>query len=117
VKARSIPAAWLGAAVLLACTTGSQVLHHHCHPAGDVHLCCSGRLYSYPKLRPLHHDWRYIANVTSSAIINAPPPDNLAKALQLFGHAGFTNKHTKNKMVKVFRDHWGRKKVSREGGG
>jgi hypothetical protein len=41
----------------------------------------------------------------------APPPDNLTKALQLFGHAGFTNKHTKNKMVKLFEDHSGKKKV------
>ena len=82
-------------------------------PAGDVHACAAGKLFS-PALQAVH-DPRYMVNVTSSAIINASPPDNLAKALQLFGHAGFTNKHTKNKMVKVFEDHRGRKQVGGTG--
>ena len=62
-------------------------------------------------MQPLRHDWRYIPNITSSAIVNAPPPDNLAYALQLFGHAGMTNKHTRNKMVRLFGDHGRRSKV------
>ncbi len=81
-----------------------------------MHLCCSGRLYSFPKMAALEHDVRYMANVTTSAIINAPPPDGLAKALQAFGHAGMTNRHTKNKMVKIFQDHKDRSKVRRRAG-
>jgi len=44
---------------------------------GDVHLAGIGRFMSNPKLK-LHklNDPRYIPNVISSAIVNAPPPDS-----------------------------------------
>jgi hypothetical protein len=49
---------------------------------GDVHLCAIGRFYSNPKLKiASEHDWRYMANVISSAITNKPPPNAIANLL------------------------------------
>lgn len=49
---------------------------------GDVHLAALGRFYSNPKLNiPTVNDWRYMANVVSSAITNKPPPQAVANLL------------------------------------
>lgn len=49
---------------------------------GDVHLAALGRFYSNPKLNiPTEHDWRYMANIVSSAITNKPPPTAVANLL------------------------------------
>jgi len=49
---------------------------------GDVHLAALGRFYSNPKLNiPAANDWRYMANVVSSAITNKPPPQAVANLL------------------------------------
>ncbi|GBF95465.1 hypothetical protein Rsub_07815 [Raphidocelis subcapitata] len=70
--------------------------------SGDVHLATTGRLYSYPKPADLGRDFRFMPQIVSSAIANAPPPDGLVSALHLLGRAGFTNKVTRNKMCKLF---------------
>lgn len=50
--------------------------------SGDVHLGAIGQFYSNPKLKiPKDHDYRYMTNIISSAIVNAPPPDMLADIL------------------------------------
>jgi hypothetical protein len=49
---------------------------------GDVHLAAVGRFYSKPNLHiPAEHDWRYMANIISSAITNKPPPAAVANLL------------------------------------
>jgi hypothetical protein len=49
---------------------------------GDVHLAAVGRFYSNPKLEiPVEKDYRYIANIISSAIVNKPPPQAVANLL------------------------------------
>jgi hypothetical protein len=49
---------------------------------GDVHLAAVGRFYSKPNLQiPAEHDWRYMANIISSAITNKPPPAAVANLL------------------------------------
>ncbi|KAI8466328.1 MAG: hypothetical protein J3K34DRAFT_485023 [Monoraphidium minutum] len=70
--------------------------------SGDVHLATTGRLYSWPKPDDLKRDFRFMPQIVSSAIANAPPPDGLVGALHLLGRAGFTNKNTRNKMCKLF---------------
>lgn len=50
--------------------------------SGDVHLGALGRFYSNPKLDiKVEHDWRFMANVVSSAITNKPPPMAVANLL------------------------------------
>lgn len=49
---------------------------------GDVHLAALGRFFSNIKLAiPAEHDWRYMANIVSSAITNKPPPSAVANLL------------------------------------
>ncbi|KAK4547276.1 hypothetical protein LTR36_000931 [Oleoguttula mirabilis] len=49
---------------------------------GDVHLAALGRFYSNPKLDiRVENDWRYMANIVSSAITNKPPPQAVANLL------------------------------------
>jgi len=49
---------------------------------GDVHLAAAGRFYSKPARNiPAEHDFRYMANVISSAITNKPPPAVMANFL------------------------------------
>lgn len=49
---------------------------------GDVHLAALGRFYSNPKLSiQVEQDWRYMANIISSAITNKPPPQAVANLL------------------------------------
>ncbi|KAI8466181.1 MAG: hypothetical protein J3K34DRAFT_524717 [Monoraphidium minutum] len=79
--------------------------------SGDVHLAAAGRLYSFPKSKSLVNDPCYMPQFVSSAIVNGPPPDLLVKALIMIGRPGFTNKRTKNKMVKMFPDHHRRKRL------
>jgi hypothetical protein len=49
---------------------------------GDVHLAALGRFYSKPELNiAAEADWRYMANIVSSAITNKPPPTAVANLL------------------------------------
>ncbi|TGZ81880.1 hypothetical protein EX30DRAFT_305706 [Ascodesmis nigricans] len=50
--------------------------------SGDVHLSGIGQFMSNPRLNiPKIKDYRYIANVISSAIVNGPPPNAMADLL------------------------------------
>ncbi|GBF87964.1 hypothetical protein Rsub_00676 [Raphidocelis subcapitata] len=79
--------------------------------SGDVHLCAAGRLYSWPKTDSLARDPSYMPQFVTSAIVNAPPPDVLVKVLRWVGRAGYLNRRTKSKMVKIFSDHSYRKRL------
>ena len=47
-----------------------------------MHLAAVGQFYSNKRLAiPKHHDFRYMPNVISSAIVNTPPPDMMADIL------------------------------------
>lgn len=50
--------------------------------SGDVHLAAVGQFYSSPKMGiKKDQDHRYMANVISSAIVNAPPPEMMGDIL------------------------------------
>jgi phosphodiesterase/alkaline phosphatase D-like protein len=79
--------------------------------SGDVHLQAVGRLYSYPKQQgeDFREDFRFMANITSSAMGNEAPPDKLLRAYELFNASNDLNLGpTREKMVKRFKR--GRKK-------
>ncbi|KAK3336039.1 hypothetical protein B0T19DRAFT_26561 [Cercophora scortea] len=71
--------------------------------SGDVHLAAIGQFYSNPKLGiAKHRDYRYMPNVISSAIVNAPPPDLLADVLNKRNKVHHFNKETDEDMIPIF---------------
>lgn len=72
--------------------------------SGDVNLAAVGQFYSNPKLGlPKHKDPRYIPNVISSAIANAPPPDIMADALNKRHKIHHFDKETDECMIPLFQ--------------
>ncbi|KAM7222284.1 hypothetical protein V8F06_002311 [Rhypophila decipiens] len=70
---------------------------------GDVHLAALGRFYSNPKLKiPVENDYRYMANVVSSAIVNKPPPAAVANLLSRRNKVHHLNKQTDETLFKLF---------------
>ncbi|KAK3694091.1 hypothetical protein B0T22DRAFT_61208 [Podospora appendiculata] len=70
---------------------------------GDVHLAALGRFYSNPKLNiPTENDYRYIANVVSSAIVNKPPPAAVANLLSRRNKIHHLNHDTDETLLKMF---------------
>jgi len=71
--------------------------------SGDVHLGAIGQFYSNPKLGiPKDRDHRYMANVISSAIVNAPPPDVLADVLNKRNKVHHLDSETDEDMIPIF---------------
>ncbi|KKA28825.1 hypothetical protein TD95_000301, partial [Thielaviopsis punctulata] len=71
--------------------------------SGDVHLGGVGQFYSNPKFKiPKHKDFRYMPNVISSAIANAPPPDFLADVLNKRNKVHHFDKETDESMIPIF---------------
>ncbi|EGV65308.1 hypothetical protein PSN45_002542 [Yamadazyma tenuis] len=90
--------------------------------SGDVHLCCIGRLKSrvhhHPTFHPIkkdnfkqqnrntlefpQYDPRLMFNVTSSAIINAPPPDAMATLLDKRSKVHHFNRDCDEDVVPLF---------------
>ncbi|RYP09498.1 hypothetical protein DL764_001277 [Monosporascus ibericus] len=71
--------------------------------SGDVHLAAVGRFYSNPKLElAKHKDFRYMANVISSAIANTPPPDLMADVLNKRNKIHHFDKETEEDMIPLF---------------
>ncbi|KAK0729329.1 hypothetical protein B0T21DRAFT_394637 [Apiosordaria backusii] len=71
--------------------------------SGDVHLAALGRFYSNPKLNiPTENDYRYIANVVSSAIVNKPPPAAVANLLARRNKIHHLNHETDETLLKLF---------------
>lgn len=71
--------------------------------SGDVHLAAVGRFYSHPRLNvPIENDFRYIANVVSSAIVNKPPPAAVANLLSRRNRIHHLNRETSETLLKLF---------------
>ena len=71
--------------------------------SGDVHLAAVGQFYSNPKLRlAKHRDFRYMPNVISSAVVNAPPPDLMADVLNRRNKVHHFDKETDEDMIPLF---------------
>ncbi|KIX01677.1 uncharacterized protein Z518_09403 [Rhinocladiella mackenziei CBS 650.93] len=71
--------------------------------SGDVHLAAVGQFYSNPKLKiPKDRDHRYMPNVISSAIVNAPPSDMLADILNKRNKTHHLDEYTDENMIPMF---------------
>ena len=72
--------------------------------SGDVHLAAVGQFYSNKKQDvPKHCDYRYIPNVISSAIVNTPPPDVMADAINKRNKVHHLNAFTDEDMIAIFK--------------
>ncbi|EEA20129.1 hypothetical protein TMatcc_000103 [Talaromyces marneffei ATCC 18224] len=70
---------------------------------GDVHLAAIGQFYSNPTLGiPKDKDYRYMPNVISSAIVNAPPPEMLADFLNKRNKVHHMDSNTDEDMIPIF---------------
>lgn len=70
---------------------------------GDVHLAAIGQFYSNPQLGlAKDHDFRYMPNVISSAIVNTPPPDKLADLLNKRNKVHHLDAETDEDMIPIF---------------
>ncbi|KAL2755113.1 hypothetical protein ACRALDRAFT_1034776, partial [Sodiomyces alcalophilus JCM 7366] len=73
--------------------------------SGDVHLAAVGQFYTNPKVGlPKHKDFRYIPNIISSAIANAPPPNLLADILNKRNKVHQFDENTCESMIPLFQD-------------
>lgn len=71
--------------------------------SGDVHLGAIGQFYSNPKYGiPKDRDHRYMPNVISSAIVNAPPPDTVADILNKRNKVHHLDADTDEDMIPIF---------------
>lgn len=71
--------------------------------SGDVHLGAVGQFYSNPRLNmPKDQDFRYMPNVISSAIANAPPPDLLVDLLNKRNKVHHLDAETDEDMIPIF---------------
>ncbi|KAL6859984.1 hypothetical protein ACO1O0_004008 [Amphichorda felina] len=72
--------------------------------SGDVNMAAVGQFYSNPKLGlAKHKDPRYIPNIISSAIANAPPPDIMADALNKRHKVHHFDDQTDESMIPMFQ--------------
>ena len=71
--------------------------------SGDVHLAAVGRFYTSKKLGiPRDRDHRYMLNVISSAIVNAPPGEMLADILNRRNKVHHLDDDTDEDMIDMF---------------
>lgn len=76
--------------------------------SGDVHLCCMSRFQTkvtkkQPALPP-QKDPRLIVSLISSAIVNTPPPDGMARMLQNRSKIHHYDRHTEEDMIPLFME-------------
>ncbi|KAK3362731.1 hypothetical protein B0T25DRAFT_14438 [Lasiosphaeria hispida] len=70
---------------------------------GDVHLAALGRFYAKPRLNiRTENDYRYMANVVSSAIVNKPPPQAVANLLSRRNKIHHLDRETDETLLKIF---------------
>ncbi|KAM0754206.1 hypothetical protein T439DRAFT_323083 [Meredithblackwellia eburnea MCA 4105] len=71
--------------------------------SGDVHLAAVGRFYSKKSLNiPQEKDHRYIVNLISSAITNAPPPAAVAQVLNQRNKLHHLDDSTDENLMKIW---------------
>ncbi|GJN70151.1 hypothetical protein PLICBS_004203 [Purpureocillium lilacinum] len=72
--------------------------------SGDVHLAAVGQFFSNPKLGlAKHKDPRYMPNIISSAMANAPPSDLMADVLNKRNKVHHFDKQTDENMIPLFQ--------------
>ncbi|CAE6474095.1 unnamed protein product [Rhizoctonia solani] len=73
--------------------------------SGDVHLAAIGRFFTKAKLDVAQEkDHRYMVNVISSAITNAPPPDAVADVLNARNKLHRLDHHTSENLMGIFEE-------------
>lgn len=73
--------------------------------SGDVHLAAVGRFFSNPRRNiPQNNDKRYMVNIISSAITNAPPPKAIANLMHRQNRLHFLGKNTQENLMHLFRE-------------
>lgn len=71
---------------------------------GDVHLAGIGQFMSNPKLKVAkQNDFRYMPNIISSAIVNAPPPNTMADILNKRNKVHHLDDRTDEDMFPIFQ--------------
>ncbi|EJD06423.1 uncharacterized protein FOMMEDRAFT_131380 [Fomitiporia mediterranea MF3/22] len=71
--------------------------------SGDVHLAAIGRFFSKASLGiPQNKDPRYMVNIISSAITNAPPPKAIANMLNKRNKLHHLDEHTDENLMALF---------------
>ncbi|CRG92339.1 putative protein YGR266W [Talaromyces islandicus] len=71
--------------------------------SGDVHLAAIGQFYSNPSLNlAKDKDYRYMPNIISSAIVNAPPPELMADVLNKRNKVHHMDSNTDEDMIPIF---------------
>ncbi|KAF5860056.1 hypothetical protein ETB97_002082 [Aspergillus alliaceus] len=73
--------------------------------SGDVHLAAVGRFFtSHGGHKPdIEEDFRFINNIISSAIVNAPPPEAMAKLIAQSDKLRLLNPDTEEVLFQLFR--------------
>ncbi|CUA67500.1 putative protein YGR266W [Saccharomyces cerevisiae S288c] [Rhizoctonia solani] len=73
--------------------------------SGDVHLAAIGRFFTKAKFNvPQEKDHRYIVNVISSAITNAPPPEAVGDVLNTRNKLHRLDHHTAENLMDIFEE-------------
>jgi len=73
--------------------------------SGDVHLAAVGRFFTKAKFNvPQEKDHRYIVNVISSAITNAPPPEAVGDVLNARNKLHRMDHHTAENLMNIFEE-------------
>ncbi|KAB5589360.1 hypothetical protein CTheo_7198 [Ceratobasidium theobromae] len=73
--------------------------------SGDVHLAAVGRFFSKAKFNvPQEKDHRYIVNVISSAITNAPPPEAIGDVLNTRNKLHRMDHYTDENLMDIFEE-------------
>ncbi|KAG8792459.1 hypothetical protein FRC12_006032 [Ceratobasidium sp. 428] len=73
--------------------------------SGDVHLAAIGRFFSKAKLNvPQEKDHRYIVNIISSAITNAPPPEAVGDVLNARNKLHRLDHNTAENLMSIFEE-------------
>lgn len=75
---------------------------------GDVHLAALGRFFSKAELNiPAERDFRYMANIISSAITNKPPPQAVANLLARRNKIHHLDHETDETLLEMFDENPG----------
>ncbi|KAF7161918.1 hypothetical protein CNMCM5623_007333 [Aspergillus felis] len=74
--------------------------------SGDVHLAAVGRFFTKHKghIPEIEADFRFMTNIISSAIVNQPPPEAVAKLISHADKIRELNAETEETLFRIFRE-------------
>ncbi|GIC87268.1 uncharacterized protein Aud_003652 [Aspergillus udagawae] len=74
--------------------------------SGDVHLAAVGRFFTKHKghIPEIEADFRFMTNIISSAIVNQPPPEAVAKLISQADKIRELNAETEETFFRIFRE-------------